>query len=93
MRYEHLFSIFATNKLHVLASVDEHVPVGAGGWSVAVDIDNVNLDDVQQAQYAQEKQEVHLATSDPDQVSDVRSESVEGRQRSDDVRAAVEFPP
>jgi len=93
MQHKDLSSIFAKNKLHALAAVDEQVSVDAGGRLVTVHVDDVHLGNMQQTQHTKEKQEVHLAASDPDHVSYVRRQAIERQQHSDDVWTTVEFLP
>ena len=89
----YLFSIITKHQLHILAASDQQLPVDAGGWSVAVNIDYFHLGDMQQTQHAQEKQEVHLTASDPDHMPHVGRQVVERRQHCDDVRTTVELLP
>jgi len=91
--YKHLSGVFAVNELDVLTCIDEHVPVLAGRWPVAMHEDHVQLGHVQHAENTEEEQRVHLAASDPDHVPDVRRQVYVRRQWYDDIRSTVEGLP
>jgi len=89
----YLSAIFAKYKLYVLAGIDEHVPVFAGRWFIAVYVNHINLGNMQQTQHTDEEHEVHLAASYPDHVTDVGRQPVKRWYRFDDVPPTVEFIP
>jgi len=82
-----------------MLSVDEvkfgvvlnELPVPPSRWSIAMNIDGINLCHVDETGDTQVEQEVHLAAAKPDDVCDVRDELiVVARLRAPYCRRAVE---
>ena len=60
-----------------------------GYFRKGVDVDFVHVGDVDETVDAEKEEEVHLAASQPDDVSDVWDEDVIGRTQASDLWRAV----